>query len=241
VSAWIGEAAGVCYFGELIALGMKERGSVGAPVDGGVRDVRWIGEHTFPVYARYRTPVQSIGRWRATGWQTPVFLGGATTATVVVRPGDFVLCDEDGGVAVAADHSSRCWRNQSASRAMRFVSVRAGERSLVAASPRQIRPRLTGTVFKISARGARRDCQHPSFDKSLLMRSSNLRRMYARHLASPERSLLRFLRQITTWLDGPHDTLLDVCATESPASRPFRVAQFTSRLAFLISGASESH
>jgi regulator of RNase E activity RraA len=88
----------------LIALGMKERGSVGAPVHGGVRDVRWIGEHTFPVYARYRTPVQSIGRWRATGWQTPVFLGGATTATVVVHPGDFVLCDEDGSIAVATDH-----------------------------------------------------------------------------------------------------------------------------------------
>src|ERR1700744_2760326 len=49
-----GAAAGICYFGELIALGRKERGCVGSLVDGGIRDVRWIGEHNFPVYARYR-------------------------------------------------------------------------------------------------------------------------------------------------------------------------------------------
>lgn len=62
VSVWSGDGEGICYFGELIAIGMKERGSVGALVDGGIRDVRWIGAHGFPVYARYRTPVQSIGR-----------------------------------------------------------------------------------------------------------------------------------------------------------------------------------
>jgi regulator of RNase E activity RraA len=119
VSVWSGEGTGICFFGELIALGMKERGSVGALVDGGIRDVRWIGEHRFPVYARYRTPVQSIGRWRVTGWQTPIYLRGATSATVVVNPGDFVLCDEDGGIVVPADHvlavleeSERLTRNE---------------------------------------------------------------------------------------------------------------------------------
>jgi 4-hydroxy-4-methyl-2-oxoglutarate aldolase len=64
VSVWSGDGRGICYFGELIALGMKERGCTGAVVDGGVRDVRWIAMHEFPVVARYRTPVQSIGRWR---------------------------------------------------------------------------------------------------------------------------------------------------------------------------------
>src|SRR5215831_10470536 len=94
ISVWSGDGEGICYFGELIALGMKERGSTGALVDGGIRDIRWIGAHGFAVYARYRTPVQSIGRWRVTGWQKPVYLRGATTERVVVHPGDFVLCDE---------------------------------------------------------------------------------------------------------------------------------------------------
>jgi regulator of RNase E activity RraA len=100
ISVWSGDGEGVCYFGELIALGMKERGCVGAVVDGGVRDIRWLGEHKFPVYARYRTPVQSIGRWKVTAWQKPVDMHGATVAFVTVRPGDFILGDEDGVIAI---------------------------------------------------------------------------------------------------------------------------------------------
>jgi len=103
VSVWSGDGEGICYFGELIALGMKERGSVGAVVDGGIRDVRWLGAHKFPVFARYRTPVQSIGRWRVTASQVQVYLRGATTKYVVVNPGDFLLGDEDGMVVVPAD------------------------------------------------------------------------------------------------------------------------------------------
>jgi 4-hydroxy-4-methyl-2-oxoglutarate aldolase len=100
VSVWSGNGEGICYFGELIAVGMKERGCVGALVDGGIRDVRWIGEHRFPVYARYRTPVQSIGRWKVNAWQVPVVIRGATTQYVQVRPGDFVLGDEDGVIVI---------------------------------------------------------------------------------------------------------------------------------------------
>ena len=103
VSVWSGDGAGICYFGELIALGMKERGSVGALLDGGIRDVRWIGEHRFPVYARYRTPVQSIARWKVTACQVPVYLRGATTTYVKVRPGDFILGDEDGAIVIPAE------------------------------------------------------------------------------------------------------------------------------------------
>jgi 4-hydroxy-4-methyl-2-oxoglutarate aldolase len=104
VSVWAGAGSGVCYFGELIALGMAERGSVGALVDAGVRDRRWLAEHGFPVFARYATPIQSIGRWQVTEWQTPVELPGATSATVVVRPGDFILADEDGVLVIPSEH-----------------------------------------------------------------------------------------------------------------------------------------
>ncbi|MGV0850431.1 RraA family protein [Mycolicibacterium phlei] len=102
VSVWAGAGEGVCFFGELIAVGMKERGCVGALVDGGVRDVAWIGRLGFPVYARYRTPVQSIGRWKVVDSGVPVTLPGATTATVDVNPGDFILADHDGAIVVPA-------------------------------------------------------------------------------------------------------------------------------------------
>jgi 4-hydroxy-4-methyl-2-oxoglutarate aldolase len=107
VSVWSGDGEGICYFGELIAIGMKERGGVGALVDGGVRDVKWIAQQAFPVYARYRTPVQSIGRWKVTGWQMPVSLRGATARYVSVKPGDFILADEDGAIVVPAAISER--------------------------------------------------------------------------------------------------------------------------------------
>jgi 4-hydroxy-4-methyl-2-oxoglutarate aldolase len=103
VSVWAGGARGVCLFGELIALGMRERGCAGALVDGGVRDIAWIAQAGFPVYARYRTPVQSIGRWKVLDSGVPVRLPGATTAFVAVRPGDFILADADGAIAIPAE------------------------------------------------------------------------------------------------------------------------------------------
>lgn len=73
---------------------------MGALVDGGIRDIRWIGAHGYPVYARYRTPVQSIGRWKVVEWQKPVYLRGATARRVTVSPGDFILADEDGAIVI---------------------------------------------------------------------------------------------------------------------------------------------
>jgi regulator of RNase E activity RraA len=102
VSVWSGDGEGVCYFGELIALGMRERGCVGALVDGGIRDVKWLGRHGFPVFARYRTPIQSIGRWKVTDWNVPVSVPGATVRNVTIAPGDFILADEDGAIVIPA-------------------------------------------------------------------------------------------------------------------------------------------
>jgi 4-hydroxy-4-methyl-2-oxoglutarate aldolase len=102
VSVWSGRGEGICFFGELISIGMRERGCVGALVDGGIRDVRWLGDLDFPVYARYRTPVQSIGRWRVTSHGEPVAMPGATVPEVTVTPGDLVLADDDGAIVVPA-------------------------------------------------------------------------------------------------------------------------------------------
>jgi 4-hydroxy-4-methyl-2-oxoglutarate aldolase len=102
ITVWSGDGEGICYFGELIAIGMKEKGCVGALVDGGIRDIRWIGEQDFPVFARYRTPVQSIGRWKVNACQVPVLLRGATNRLVEINPGDFILADEDGALVIPA-------------------------------------------------------------------------------------------------------------------------------------------
>ena len=102
LTVWSGDGGGICYFGELIALGMKMHGCVGALIDGGIRDIDWIARQKFPVYARYRTPVQSIGRWRVTAWQVPVDLPGATVERVTVNPGDLVCADADGVIVIPA-------------------------------------------------------------------------------------------------------------------------------------------
>lgn len=100
VSVWSGNGRGVCYFGDMIALGMAKRGSVGAVIDGGLRDTRIMSELGFPAFARYQTPVQSNGRWRVTEWQVPVFMSGATSQWVVASPGDFIVADQDGAVVI---------------------------------------------------------------------------------------------------------------------------------------------
>ncbi|WP_226991436.1 RraA family protein [Deinococcus gobiensis] len=104
LSVWSGGGAeGICFFGELIARGMQYRGSVGALVDGGIRDIEWLDRMDYPVFARYRTPVQSIGRWQVNAWQVPVYLPGATARQVTVRPGDFILADFDGAIVIPAE------------------------------------------------------------------------------------------------------------------------------------------
>ena len=104
VSVWAADAEGMACFGELLALAMKVRGCLGAVVSGGVRDADWISRHGMPVYAKYRSPVQSIGRWKVTACEVPVIMPGATARGVEVRPGDFLLGDADGVVVVPATH-----------------------------------------------------------------------------------------------------------------------------------------
>lgn len=103
VSVWGGAGRGICFFGELIATRMKALGSAGALVDGGVRDTEAIGRMGYPVLARFRSPVQSIGRWRVVETGVTVSLPGATSETVSISPFDFVLGDRDGVVVIPAD------------------------------------------------------------------------------------------------------------------------------------------
>lgn len=101
VAVWSSmDAKGVCCFGDLLASAMRARGCVAAVVDGGVRDSSFLETCGMPVVARFQTPAQGIGRWRVTASQVPVRVRGALEEWLTVAPGDVVIGDQDGVIAV---------------------------------------------------------------------------------------------------------------------------------------------
>jgi len=67
----------------------------GAVIDGSTRDAASIARARFPTFVRYRTPQDSVPRWRVSDWAKPLTLGG-----VRVSLGDIVVGDLDGVVVV---------------------------------------------------------------------------------------------------------------------------------------------
>jgi 4-hydroxy-4-methyl-2-oxoglutarate aldolase len=101
VALWAGQdVEGVCCFGDLLATAMRARGVVAAVVDGGVRDIRFLRDCGMPVFTRYRTPAQGVGRWKVTASQTAVKVRGALRDWLTVSPGDVIVGDADGLIAV---------------------------------------------------------------------------------------------------------------------------------------------
>lgn len=101
VALWASmDAKGVCCFGDLLASAMKARGCTAAVVDGGVRDAQFLRQCGMPVVSRYLTPAQGIGRWRVTAAQTTVKVRGALAEWIEVAPGDILVGDADGVIAV---------------------------------------------------------------------------------------------------------------------------------------------
>lgn len=82
-------------WGELLSTAAKARGARGAVVDGLVRDVKKIMSLGFPVFAAGIKPVDSKGRGIVVDYNVPVECGG-----VMVNPGDLIVADFDGVVAI---------------------------------------------------------------------------------------------------------------------------------------------
>jgi 4-hydroxy-4-methyl-2-oxoglutarate aldolase len=86
------------HIGELSSEAAKFRGARGAVVDGGARDIDYILKLGFPVFCRYRTPRDIVGRWKLRAYGEPIKIGEVT-----VRRGDFVVGDKDGVIAIPQD------------------------------------------------------------------------------------------------------------------------------------------
>ena len=85
----------LAHMGELSAETLKLRAIRGYVVDGGCRDVDFIRRLEWPVFCRYYTPADVVGRWLAEGLGEPIEIGGVSIIT-----GDYLLADIDGVVVI---------------------------------------------------------------------------------------------------------------------------------------------
>ena len=95
------------HFGELSAEWFRARRVRGAVIDGGTRDAAHLRHLRFPTFVRYRTPQDSVPRWRVSDWGQPLTIGGVRVAL-----GDLIVADLDGVVVVprrvAHEVATRC-------------------------------------------------------------------------------------------------------------------------------------
>jgi 4-hydroxy-4-methyl-2-oxoglutarate aldolase len=96
VSVWSAGGSFDCaHWGEMMSTAARQRGCNGAVIDGGVRDIDFVDAMEYPVFARFKCPASSVGRWDIREYQVVIRIGN-----VVIHPGDFVFGDADGVVIV---------------------------------------------------------------------------------------------------------------------------------------------
>jgi 4-hydroxy-4-methyl-2-oxoglutarate aldolase len=88
----------LAHMGELSSETMMLKKVRGYIVDGGCRDSEFILRIGFPVWCRYYTPVDVVGRWMAESLGEPIQIGGVT-----VRTGDYAFADRDGVVIIPGE------------------------------------------------------------------------------------------------------------------------------------------
>ncbi len=84
--------------GELSATRIRQRGGLGALVNGFTRDGRKLLSMNFPCFAKGVSPIDTTGRVRVVDYQVPVPFGNRTIA-----PGQIVFADFDGVLLIPAE------------------------------------------------------------------------------------------------------------------------------------------
>lgn len=96
VTIWETKGHQLCaHWGEIMSTACMQRGCTAAVVEGGSRDLDFINALGFTVYASFRHPAGSIGRWSIREYQVPIQIGSTK-----INPGDFVIGDIDGVIIV---------------------------------------------------------------------------------------------------------------------------------------------
>jgi 4-hydroxy-4-methyl-2-oxoglutarate aldolase len=85
----------LAHMGELSSETLVYKKVLGYIVDGGCRDSAFIERLGFPVFCKYFTPADVVGKWAAHSFGNPVRIGDVTIDT-----GDYVLADRDGIVVI---------------------------------------------------------------------------------------------------------------------------------------------
>ena len=85
----------IAHMGELSAETLNHRGVLGYVVDGGNRDSDFIKKLGWPVYFRYYTPKDVVGKWAVESMAEPIVIGD-----VEITTGDWILADIDGVVVI---------------------------------------------------------------------------------------------------------------------------------------------
>jgi 4-hydroxy-4-methyl-2-oxoglutarate aldolase len=116
-----GSARAACW-GELFSTAARARGTRGTLIDGYCRDAQVISALGYPVWCRGLLPLDVQGRLAVTAWRQPAVMGG-----LPVKPGDLVVADADGVVAVPAGLAAETVR-----RALEKVSKENGVRDALA-------------------------------------------------------------------------------------------------------------
>ena len=82
------------YWGEILTVAAQARGVVGLVIDGGVRDLEAIERRKFPVFAR------GIAMRAAVKLHAPSVDEPIVVSDVAIAPGDLIVADADGVVAI---------------------------------------------------------------------------------------------------------------------------------------------